>query len=129
MMENIFLLKSNKPLILGMHVFKEKLLLYVQYDPSEAHNYWVMCNLKDGNVTYHTNYIINDLDGGPNILASNDIYSISVEDLKNDKEIYDSYFTEGVKAKLKDQEGKFQRLLESLADDANPIIRTIHWKE
>lgn len=55
--------------------------------------------------------------------------SISVEDLKNDKEIYNSYFTPGVKAKLKDQEGKFQRLFEPLADDANPIIRTFHWKE
>jgi len=120
---------KNQPLILGMQVFKEKLLLYVQYYPSEDHNYWVVCNLKDGNVTYHTNYIINDLDGGPNIWASNDIYSLSVEDLKNDKDIYNSYFTEGVKAKLKDQEGKFQRLLEPLVDDANPIIRTFHWKE
>ncbi len=121
--------RKNQPLILGMYVFKDKLLLYVQYIPSEDYNYWVVCNLKDGNVTYHTNSIINDLDGGPNILASNDIYSLSVEDLKNDEEIYNSYFTEGVEAKLKDQEGKFQRLLEPLVDDANPIIRTIHWKE
>jgi len=121
--------KDDQALILGMYASKDKILLYEQYYPSEDHNYWVVCNLKDGKVTYHTNDIINDLDGGPNILASNDINCLSVEDLKNDKEIYNSYFTEGVKAKLKDQDGKFQRLLESLADDANPIIRTIHWKE
>ncbi|MDD4637614.1 MAG: 6-bladed beta-propeller [Bacteroidales bacterium] len=124
-----------QPIIRRMYVCNDKILLYVRYNLSieERTQYWVVCDLKDGNVTYHSDYIINDLDGGPNILGPNayeeEIYSISVEDLKNDEEIYNSYFTEGVKAKLKDQEGKFQRLLESLADDANPIIRTFHWKK
>ena len=127
-----------QPLVLRMQVFKEKLLLCVQYTTSEKdcfvdkkeNLYWVVCNFNDGSVTYHSYNIVNDLDGGPNILVDEkDINCLSVEDLKNDEEIYNSYFTEGVKAKLKDQEGKFQRLIEPLADDANPIIRTIHWKE
>jgi len=131
-----------QPLIFNTLVCKDKILLHVAYytsmDDIKAYYlqedkkcwYWVVCNMKEGSVTYHLDYIINDLDGGPNILFKRGIYnSISVEDLKNDKEIYNSYFTEGVKAKLKDQEGKFQRLLEPLADDANPIIRTIHWKK
>jgi len=127
-----------QPLVLRMQVFKEKLLLCVQYTTAEKecfldkkeNLYWVVCNFNDGSVTYHSYNIVNDLDGGPNILVNEkDINCLSVEDLKNDKEIYNSYFTEGVKAKLKDQEGKFQRLLEPLADDANPIIRTIHWKQ
>ncbi|MDD3161734.1 MAG: 6-bladed beta-propeller [Bacteroidales bacterium] len=136
-----------QPLIARMYLCKNKLLLLVRYYPSfekalafhtkpkENTNccYWVVCDLKDGSVTYHTNYIINDLDGGPNVLLPiyrvEDIYSLNVEDLKNDEDIYNSYFTKGVEAKLKDQDGKFQRLFESLADDANPIIRTIHWKE
>ncbi len=127
-----------QPLVLRMQVFKEKLLLCVQYTTSEKecfldkkeNFYWVVCNFNDGSVTYHSYNIVNDLDGGPNILVDEkDINCLSVEDLKNDKEIYNSYFTEGVKAKLKDQEGKFQRIFEPLADDANPIIRTIHWKE
>lgn len=118
-----------------MYVCNDKILLYIRYYPSiqERTHYWALCDLKDGSVTYHSDYIINDLDGGPNILGPNaddeEIYSLSVEDLKNDEEIYNSYFTPGVEAKLKDQEGKFQRLFEPLADDANPIIRTIHWKE
>ena len=130
-----------QPLIIDMEVCKNKLLLYVAYfksidDVSAYRNqkemkclYWVVCDLKNGSVTYHPNYIVNDLDGGPNVICGyNMISNLSVEDLKNDKEIYNSYFTEGVEAKLKDQEGKFQRLLEPLANDANPIIRTIHWK-
>ena len=124
-----------QPIILRMYVCNDKILLYIRYFPSiqESTHYWALCDLKDGSVTYHSDYIINDLDGGPNILGPNDydeeIYSISVEDLKNDDEIYKSYVTEGVKAKLKNQEGKFQRLLESLEDDANPIVRTFHWKK
>ena len=136
-----------QPLIVRMYICNNKLLLSVRYYPSFekalAFNtkpkenikycYWVVCDLKDGSVTYHANNIINDLDGGPNILLPiynvEDIYSLSVEDLKNDEEIYNSYFTEGIQAKLKDQDGKFQRLLEPLADDANPIIRTYHWKK
>ncbi|MDD4822302.1 MAG: 6-bladed beta-propeller [Bacteroidales bacterium] len=136
-----------QPLILRIYLCKNKLLLSVRYYPSfeEAltfhtkpkenmkYCYWVVCDLKDGSVTYHTNYIINDLDGGPNVLIPiyrvEDIYSLNVEDLKNDEEIYKSYFTDGVEAKLKDQEGKFQRLFEPLPDDANPIIRTYYWKE
>ena len=124
-----------QPIIRKMYICNEKILLYVRYSSRITENtyYWVVCDLKDGSVTYHSDYIINDLDGGPNILGPNaydeEIYSISVEDLKNDEEIYNSYFTEGVEAKLKDQDGKFQRLLEPLADDANPIIRTFHWKE
>ena len=124
-----------QPIIRRMYVCNDKILLYIIYNTSiqESTHYWALCDLKDGSVTYHSDYIINDLDGGPNILGPNadeeEIYSISVEDLKNDEEIYKSYVTEGVKAKLKDQEGKFQRLFEPLADDANPIIRTIHWKE
>ncbi len=124
-----------QPIIRKMYVCNEKILLYVRYSSRITENtyYWVVCDLEDGRVAYHTDYIINDLDGGPNVLGPNayeeEIYSLSVEDLKNDKEIYNSYVTEGVEAKLKDQEGKFQRFLESLADDANPIIRTIHWKE
>ena len=126
-------------------MIKDKILLSVRYYSSIEERkeyyskkgmkycYWVICDLKDGSVRYHANYIINDLDGGPNVLLpfylGEDIYCLSVEDLKNDKEIYNSYFSEGVEAKLKDQEGKFQRLLEPLAVDANPIIRTIHWKE
>ncbi len=131
-----------QPLIIDMEVCNNKLLLYVVYlksidDYSAYRNrhgtnymYWVVCDLKNGSVTYHPYYIINDLDGGPNVTRIHNMMSnLSVEDLKNDKEIYNSYFTPGVKAKLKDQEGKFQRLLEPLANDANPIIRTIHWKE
>ena len=132
-----------RPLVLVMHVLKGKLLLYVRYyssmdqckpeplyiSQSDRVNYWVLCDLKDGSVTYYTNYIVNDLDGGPNIVTRKNIYCLSVEDLKNDEEVYKGFFSEGVKAKLKDQEGKFQRLLESLANDANPIIRTIHWKQ
>ncbi len=134
-----------QPLICDMHVFEDKILLYVAYyksiDDIRAFNrqnekkcwYWIVCDLKNGNATYHANYIVNDLDGGPNILSLNnysrEIYNVSVEDLKNDKDIYNSYFTEGVEAKLNDQEGKFQRLLEPLAVDANPIIRTFHWKK
>jgi len=131
-----------QPLICYMHVCEDKILLYVAYyisiDDIRAFNrqnemkcwYWVVCDLKNGSVTYHPYYIINDLDGGPNVLIGyNFNNNLSVEDLKNDEEIYKSYFTEGVKAQLKDQDGKFQRLLESLADDANPIIRTIHWKK
>ncbi|MDD4822305.1 MAG: 6-bladed beta-propeller [Bacteroidales bacterium] len=138
-----------QPMILRMYVFNDKILLSVRYYASEEERnefyyennmkycYWVVCDLKDGSVTYHANYIINDLDGGPNLISINyypvfdvrDIYSLNVEDLKNDQEIYNSYFTDGVKAKLKDQDGKFQRLLEPLSDDANPIIRTIYWKE
>jgi len=124
-----------QPIIRRMYVCNDKILLYIRYYPSleERTHYWALCDLKDGSVTYHSDYIINDLDGGPNVLGSNadeeEIYSLSVEDLKNDKDIYNSYFTEGIQAKLKDQEGKFQRLLEPLADDANPIIRTFHWKE
>jgi len=129
--------KLLQPIIMKMYIFKDKILLFVHYyasiDDNSDNGYWVLCDFISGNVTYHSNYIINDLDGGPNILVPNsgieDIYCLSVEDLKNDEEIYNSYFTEGVEAKLKDQEGKFQRLLKSLADDANPIIRTIHWKE
>jgi len=132
-----------QPLVLVMTVLKDKLLLYMRYYSSideyrleppyvsqnDRVNYWVLCDLKDGSVTYYTNYIVNDLDGGPNIMTRKDIYCLSVEDLKNDEEVYKGFFTEGVEAKLKDQDGKFQRLLEPLADDANPIIRTIHWKE
>ncbi len=141
--------KDNKslllqPIIQNMYKCKDKILLSVKYfasvenakdyysNKNKKYCYWVLCNFKNGNVTYHANCIINDLDGGPNILFPNsgrEIYSLSVEDLKNDKEIYKSYFTDRVEAKLKDQEGKFQRLLESLADDANPIVRTFHWKE
>jgi len=124
-----------QPLVVRMYILKNKILLNVKFFTSlkeESSKNWVLCNFVDGSVTYYTNYIVNDLDGGPNILtpiASGDnIYSLSVEDLKNDEEIHNSYFTEGIKAKLKDQDGKFQRLLEPLADDANPIIRTIHWK-
>lgn len=124
----------HQPLIQSMYILNNRILLHVIYFTSisfqESYNdYWVFCELNDKSVTYHSNYIVNDLDGGPNIKSSDDIYCLSVEDLKNDKEIYNSYFIDGVKAKLKDQEGKFQRLLEQLADDANPIIRTIHWKE
>ncbi len=144
-------LKSTllQPMILRMYVCNDKILLSVRYYASaEEHKdfyleknmkycYWVVCDLKEGSVTYHANYIINDLDGGPNIISINyypifderNIYSLNVEDLKGDEDIYNSYFTDGVEAKLKDQEGKFQRLLEPLADDANPIIRNIHWKE
>jgi len=134
-----------QPLISRMYICKNKILLSVRYyssfedalafhtKPNKKYCYWVVCELKDGSVTYHANNIINDLDGGPNILLPiynvEDIYSLSVEDLKNDEEIYNSYFTEGIQAKLKDQDGKFQRLLEPLEDDANPIIRTYHWKE
>ena len=132
-----------QPLVMVMHVLKDKLLLYVRYyssmdeynkeppyvSQSDRVNYWVLCDLKDGSITYYTNYIVNDLDGGPNIMTRKDIYCLSAEDLKNDEGVYKEFFTEGVKAKLKDQEGKFQRLLEPLADDANPIIRTIHWKK
>lgn len=136
-----------QPLISRMYLCNNKLLLYVRYYPSfenalafhtnpkenTKYCYWVVCDMKDGSATYHSNYIVNDLDGGPNVLLPiyrvEDIYSLNVEDLKNDEDIYNSYFTDGVKAKLKDQEGKFQCLLETLADDANPIIRTYHWKE
>ena len=143
--------KSRKellqPLVSRMYICNNKILLSVRYYPSfedalafhtnpksnKQYCYWVVCDLKDGSVTYHANYIINDVDGGPNVLLPiylvEDIYSLNVEDLKNDKNIYNSYFTEGVEAKLKDQEGKFQRLLEPLEDDANPIIRTFHWKK
>ncbi len=125
----------HQPLILRMHVLKNKILLYIRYYTSIENktNYWMLCDMKTGKTTYYADYIVNDLDGGPNILVPNsgneDINCLSVEDLKNDTEIYNSYFTEGVKAKLKDQEGKFQRLLEPLSDDANPIIRTFYWKE
>lgn len=128
--------KINQPLILRMYVLKNQILLCVQYFYSheEKMYFWVLCDLKSGSVTFYSKDIVNDLDGGPNILIPNmlydeEIYSLSVEDLKNDEEIYNSYFTKGVKAKLKDQDGKFQRLLEPLAEDANPIIRTIHWKK
>jgi len=124
----------HQPLIQSMYVLKDLILLHVIYFASNSlqdnyNDYWVVCDMKDRSVSYHSNYIVNDLDGGPNIKNSDDIYTLSVEDFKNDKEIYNSYFTEGVKVKLKDQEGKFQHLLESLVDDANPIIRTIYWKE
>jgi len=144
-------LKSTllQPIILRMYVCNDKILLSVRYYTSNEERkdfyleknlkycYWVVCDLKDGSVTYYANDIINDLDGGPNLISINyygvfderDIYSLNVEDLKNDKDIYNSYFTEGIQAKLKDQDGKFQRLLVPLADDANPIIRTFHWKE
>jgi len=131
-----------QPLIIDMEVCNNKLLLFVAYfksidDYSAYRNqhetncmYLVVCDLKNGSVTYHPYYIINDLDGGPNVMCRyNMISNLSVEDLKNDEEIYNSYFTPNVEAKLKDQEGKFQRLFEPLADDANPIIRTFHWKE
>jgi len=143
-------LSTRQPIILRMYVCNDKILLAVRYYASIEERkdflsnkdmkycYWVVCDLKDGSVKYHANYIINDLDGGPNIKSINfsssfyeaeALYSLSAEDLKNDKDIYNSYFTDGVVAKLKDQEGKFQRLLEPLADDANPIIRTFHWKK
>lgn len=134
-----------QPIIQEMYMIKDKILLSVRYYSSIEERkdfyskkgvkycYWVICDLKDESVTYHTDYIINDLDGGPNILSPNfgneDIYCLSVEDLKGDEEIYHSYFSDGVEAKLKDQEGKFQRLFEPLPDDANPIIRTYYWKE
>lgn len=132
--ENLFVNQDEaaqrQPLIRTLFVLSSKLLLEVLYIPSagQGRSYWVLCDMKDGSVTYYDDYIVNDLDGGPNIKRSRNIYCLSAEDFKNDEDIYDSYFTKGVKAKLKDQDGKFQRLLKTLEDDANPIMRMIHWK-
>lgn len=127
---NQFEAALRQPLIRNLFVLNSKLLLEVLYIPSvgQGRSYWVLCDMKDGSVTYYDDYIVNDLDGGPNIKRSLNIYCLSAEDFKNDEEIYDSYFTKGVKAKLKDQEGKFQQVLKPLEDDANPIMRVIHWK-
>lgn len=133
--ENLFVNQDEaaqrQPLIRRLFVLNSKLLLEVLYIPSvsQGRSYWVLCDIKDGSVTYYDDYIVNDLDGGPNIKRSRNIYCLSAEDFKNDEEIYNSYFTKGVEAKLKDQEGKFQQVLKPLEDDANPIMRVIHWKK
>jgi len=122
--------KIKQPMIRRMYVMTDKILLIVTYktDRDRGASYWVLCDMKDGSVKYYDKVIVNDLDGGPNIKYDINIYCLSAEDFINDEEIYDSYFTKGVEAKLKDQEGKFQRLLKTLVDDANPIMRVIHWK-
>lgn len=127
---NQFEAALRQPLIRTLFVLNSRLLLDVKYIPSvgQGMSYWVLCDMKDGSVTYYDDYIVNDLDGGPNIKKSPNIYCLSTEDFKNDENIYDSYFTKGVKAKLKEQDGKFQCLLKTLEDDANPIMRVIHWK-
>lgn len=120
----------RQPMIRRMYVLSDQILLCVGYktNPEQGTSYWVLCDMKDGSVKYYDKVIINDLDGGPNIKFTLNIFSLSAEDFINDEEIYDKYFTKGVEAKLKDQEGKFQRLLKTLVDDANPIMRVIHWK-
>ena len=114
----------------SFQIFDSKLLAVCKYREGEDERcYYALLNLKDGTISYYDARIVNDLDGGPDILSLDSYKSLSVEDLKNDEEIYNSYFTPGVKAKLKDQEGKFQRILEPLEGDANPIVRIVHWKK
>ncbi len=116
--------------VASFKIFDNKLLAVCNYLEGEDERcYYGLLNLKDGTISYYDARIVNDLDGGPDILSLDSYSSLSVEDLKNDEEIYSSYFTPGVKAKLKDQEGKFQRILEPLEGDANPIIRIVHWKK
>ena len=116
--------------VASFEIFDSKLLAVCKYSDGENERcYYALLNLKDGTISYYDARIVNDLDGGPDILSLDSYKSLSVEDLKNDEEIYNSYFTPGVKAKLKDQEGKFQRILEPLEGDANPIVRIVHWKK
>ncbi len=133
--ENLFVNQEEsevrQPLIRKFFVLNSKLLLDVFYIPSatQGRSYWVLCDLNDGSVTYYDDYVVNDLDGGPNIRGARNIFCLSAEDFINDEDIYNSFFTKGIEAKLKDQDGKFQRLLKTLVDDANPIMRVIHWKK
>ncbi len=122
--------RIKQPMIRRMYVMTDKILLLVTYmtDRDQGNGYYVLCDMKDGSVKYFDKHIVNDLDGGPNIINNINIYCLSAEDFINDEEIYNKYFTKGVEAKLKDQDGKFQRLLKTLVDDANPIMRVIHWK-
>lgn len=122
--------RIRQPLILKMYILSDQILLCVGYktNSEQGTSYWVLCDMKNGSVKYYDKVIVNDLDSGPNIKYRINIFCLSAEDFKNDEDIYDSYFTKGVKAKLKDQEGKFQQVLKPLEDDANPIMRVIHWK-
>jgi len=132
----VFTKEGDYMRVSSFKIFDSKLLAVCNYLNGEDERcYNVLLNLKDGTISYYDARIINDLDGGPDILSLVQhrvvgfYNSLSVEDLKNDEEIYNSYFTPGVKAKLKDQDGKFQRILEPLEGDANPIVRIVHWKK
>ncbi|MDD4821007.1 MAG: 6-bladed beta-propeller [Bacteroidales bacterium] len=129
--QSVFSKEGHYVSVASFEIFDSKLLAVCNYSDGENERcYYALLNLKDGTISYYDARIVNDLDGGPDILSLKSFYeSLSVEDLKNDEEIYNSYFTPGVKAKLKDQEGKFQRILEPLEGDANPIIRIVHWKK
>jgi len=126
----VFTKEGHYVSVASFQIFDSKLLAVCKYSDGENERcYYALLNLKDGTISYYDARIVNDLDGGPDILSLDSYKSLSVEDLKNDEEIYNSYFTPGVKAKLKDQEGKFQRILEPLEGDANPIVRIVHWKK
>jgi len=132
----VFTKEGHYVSVASFQIFDSKLLAVCKYSDGENERcYYALLNLKDGTISYYDARIVNDLDGGPDILSLVNhrvvgyYRSLSVEDLKNDEEIYNSYFTPGVKAKLKDQDGKFQRILEPLEGDANPIVRIVHWKK
>jgi len=133
----VFTKEANYMSVASFQIFDNKLLAVCNYSDGEDYrHYYALLNLKDGAISYYDARIIDDLDGGPDILLLAGQHpvvgfyqSLSVEDLKNDEEIYNSYFTPGVKAKLKDQDGKFQRILDPLERDANPIVRVVHWKK